>query len=285
MNVIIRPALASDLHACAHINYEAFKGISEQHNFPTDFPTLEFAIEAASLLLNNPAFYSLVAETDGQVVGCSFMDERNPIRGIGPVSVDPRFQGRGIGRRLMAGLLARGQDAIGWRLLNELFNLSALSLYVSLGFEVKEPLVLVNGKPRSHPVAGVEVRPLVSEDIEECRVLCQQVYGCDRTRELLDALDSFSPFVACKQGRIVAYASDVSFLGYGVAQTVEDMQALLLGFAAFTMQPLSFHVAMRQAELFRWCLQEGLRTLKPLTVMAIGEYQQPQGCYFPSFLY
>jgi hypothetical protein len=37
--------------------------------------------------------------------------------------------------------------------------------------------------------------------------------------------------------------------------------------------------------LFRWCLDEGLRIEKPLTLMTIGEYHEPHGCYFPSGFY
>ncbi len=92
--------------------------------------------------------------------------------------------------------------------------------------------------------------------------------------------------VASKQGRIVAYTCAVSTFGHSVAETEADMQALLLGAAAYSPdEVLCFHLPVRFASLFRWCLQEGLRALKPLAVMAIGDYQQPAGCYFPSYLY
>ena len=101
-----------------------------------------------------------------------------------------------------------------------------------------------------------------------------------------DALNFFSPLVASKQGRIVAYTCAVSAFGHSVAETEADMQALLLGAAAYSPdEVLCFHLPVRYASLFRWCLQEGLRGLKPLAVMAIGEYRQPSGCYFPSSVY
>ena len=88
MNVAIRRSQISDIDVCARINYEAFKSISDRHCFPrTDFPTLEFSTEMIGLLIESPSFFGIVAESDGAVVGCGFMDERNPIRGISPVSV------------------------------------------------------------------------------------------------------------------------------------------------------------------------------------------------------
>lgn len=287
MNVAIRRSQISDIDVCARINYEAFKDISDRHCFPhTDFPTVELAAEISRFWLENPSYFGVVAENDGAVVGCGFMDEGNPIRGIGPVSVDRTFQGRGAGRQIMKALLERGQDAVGIRLVQESFNMASLSLYASLGFEVKEALVLLKGKFRSQPLSGVEVRPMVSQDVDECEALCKELYGCDRTRDLEYAVNDLSAWVACKQGRIVAYTCSMLALGHSVAETEADMQALLLGAAASSSEvEVSFYLPVRYASLFRWCLQEGLRALKPLAVMAIGDYQQPAGCYFPSYLY
>jgi len=286
MNVAIRRAQPSDIDVCARINYEAFKDICDRHQFPTDFPTLEFSTEIIGLLIDSPSFFDIVAETEGAIVGCGFMDERNPIRGIGPVSVDRTFQGRGTGREIMKALLERGQDAVGIRLVQESFNLASLSLYASLGFEVKEPFVLMEGKFRSQPQHGFEVRPMASEDLGECAALCEKLCGCDRTSEIEDALTFFSPWVACKQGRIVAYTCAVSALSHSIAETEADMQALLLGAAAYNSEELlSFHLPLRYASLFRWCLEEGLRALKPMAVMSLGEYLSPEGCWFPSFVY
>ncbi|HAT13157.1 MAG TPA: N-acetyltransferase [Microcoleaceae bacterium UBA11344] len=286
MKVEIRRATPADIDACARINYEAFKGVSDRHQFPTDFPTLDFATEITGELIDSPSFFDIVAESEGSVVGCGFMDERNPIRGIGPVSVDRAFQSQGTGRKIMKALLEKGQEAPGIRLVQESFNLASLSLYISLGFDVKEPLLLMEGKFRSQPQYGFEVRPLRSEDVDECEALCKRVYGCDRTSEIEYALNHLSPLVATKQGRIVAYTCAVSTFGHSIAETEADMQALLLGAAAYSPgEVLCFHLPVRYASLFRWCLQEGLRGLKPLAVMAVGDYQQPAGCCFPSYLY
>jgi hypothetical protein len=63
------------------------------------------------------------------------------------------------------------------------------------------------------------------------------------------------------------------------------MKALILGVGALSLQPLSFLLPTRQAGFFRWCLREGLRVVKPVTLMVMGEYQEPKGCYFPSGFY
>jgi hypothetical protein len=70
-----------------------------------------------------------------------------------------------------------------------------------------------------------------------------------------------------------------------VADTEENMKALLLGAAAMNSQPLSFLLPVCQASFFRWCLSQGFRAVMPMTLMVRGKYQDPNGCYFPAVLY
>jgi hypothetical protein len=46
-----------------------------------------------------------------------------------------------------------------------------------------------------------------------------------------------------------------------------------------------FLVPMRNGELLRWCLAEGLRITQTMTLMTIGLYNQPDGAWLPSVTY
>src|SRR5688500_6121820 len=105
--VRLRPAGLEDAQACGRICYEAFRSISSQHNFPSDFPSAEVVVGLVSGLLSHPGFYKVVAELEGRVVGSNFLDERSVIAGVGPITVDPGVQDRGVGRRLMQDVLDR----------------------------------------------------------------------------------------------------------------------------------------------------------------------------------
>ena len=285
----LRAAGPADAEACARILYDAFGAIHDRHRFERDFPTLEAARQLASAFIAHPLIWAVVAECDGQVVGSNFLDERGLIRGLGPVTVDPRAQGQGIGRRLMRAALERSEGATGIRLFQDSFNVGSLSLYASLAFEVKESAVVINGRPRSDPPPDVELHPLAETDLSECEELCLRVHGFERTTELRDAIKApvLSPFVAVRDGRITAYATTLTFFpaAHGVAESEADMRALILGALAAADQPASFLLPTRQAGLFRWCLAEGFRVVKPMTYMAIGAYQKPSGCWIPSVLY
>jgi predicted N-acetyltransferase YhbS len=288
-SIELRAIEPADGDECARIVYEAFGAIHDYHRFARDFPTLEAAGQLASAFISHPSIWGVVAERDGHILGANFLDERGPIRGLGPITVDPQAQGVGVGRRLMQTALKRGRDAVGIRLLQDSFNVGSLALYASLGFEVKEPCTVMSGTPRSGPLAGVEVRPLEERDLEECEDLCIRVHGFERTSELRDSFETpvLSPLVAVRDGRITAYATTLTFFpaAYAVAETEDDMRALILGALAAGEQPVSFLLPTRQAGLFRWCLSEGLRVVKPMTYMTIGEYREPDGSWIPSVLY
>jgi GNAT superfamily N-acetyltransferase len=284
--VTIREVEPGDTEACAQICFEAFGGIQDHHRFPRDFPVLEAATGLMGMWIPHPSIWGVVAELDGRIVGSNFLDERDPIRGVGPITVDPHGQNAGVGRRLMEAVLGRGEGAPGIRLLQDAFHMRSLSLYESLGFDVKEPVAVIGGKPSGRPADEVEVRVLQESDLDECEALCKKVHGFERTNELRDSIQAFKPFVAARNGRITAYASSVVFwpLNHGVAESEEDMKALLLGAAAAVNEPIVFLVPLR-SELFRWSLGAGLRLVKPMNLMALGEYQEPRGSWFPSVLY
>jgi predicted N-acetyltransferase YhbS len=186
--VKVRPAAPSDAPECARIIFEAFASIHDHHRFARDVRTLEAASQLAGASLVHPSICGVVAELDGRVVGSNFLDERGPIRGVGPVTVEPGLHEHGIGRKLMQAVLERSTGARGVRLLQDSFNSLSLTLYASLGFEVREPTVILSGRPRSDPGTSVKVRPLTENDIEESEQLCLAVHGYERTAELRDAL-------------------------------------------------------------------------------------------------
>lgn len=287
MDVSIRQTVPNDAKECGRIIYEAFKNIADQHGFPPDIPNIELGVGVASAFIANPSIFSNVAEIDNKVVGSIFLDKRNYIYGLGPITVDTHMQQKGIGRKLMLAALEHGRNAAGIRLIQDAFNVLSLSLYASLGFEVKELLAFMVGKPKAAPLPEVEVRKLTLEDVEECGELCKKVYGFDRNNEVRDAIAHHSPVIALRQGRITAYATAPTFwpVNHGVAETDEDMYGLLLGANSLTEEPLSFFLPIRQANFYRWCLSQGLQTVSPRTLMAIGEYQEPKGTFFCSVLY
>jgi GNAT superfamily N-acetyltransferase len=288
METMLRPATPADAEACGRICYQGFKALNERHGFPPNYPSVEAATGRVRAFLEHSAVFGVVAvERGGRVLGFNFLSERDPIRGVGPIVVDPAAQGRGVGRRLMAAVLERAAGAPGIRLTQEAFNLHSLALYAGLGFEAREPLVALTGRPSPAPLPGWEVRPLRAENLAACAALYERVHGHSRANELRDALARGLAWVALRDGRVVAYAAvaTVWLANHGVGESEEDMAALLAGAGRLVEEPLALLLPIRQAGLLRWCLKAGLRPIKPILLMSLGEYRQPLGTWFPSILY
>jgi GNAT superfamily N-acetyltransferase len=285
MGVELHEAALEDLEECGRIVYEAFTQLDERHGFPRDFASVHEAVELMRPLLEHPLIFGVLAREGGRVVGCNFLDERDPIRGVGPTTIDPAAQGRGVGRLLMDAVLERCDGVAGVRLTQDAYNVVSLALYASLGFEVKEPLVLVEGEPQDGSLAGVDVRAATSEDLDACAELTRSRLSHERRGELGDAISAEAAFVATRGPRIVAYTSGLSMFGHAVAISERDLRALVLGASALAPGPVGLLVPTRRAATLRWCLDQRLRLLKPMVLMARGDYRTPRGPWLPSAIY
>ena len=284
-DVLIRTATPQDIPACGKICYDAFAAINAEHNFPCDFPVPEAAHGVINAMFSAPGFYCVVAESSGKILGSNCLDERSIIHGIGPVTVDPHTQNRGVGRKLMHAVLDRSRErgAAGVRLVQAAFHNRSLSLYASLGFDIREPLAVVQGRTRERSIPGCTVRPATSADLAQCNELAHRVHGFDRGADLDHSIQLGSAFVVERAGRITGYASSLAFFGHSTAESNQDLQALLVSVESFGGPGIL--LPTRNTDLFRWCLLNGLRVVEPLTLMSMGLYNEPRGAWLPSILF
>jgi GNAT superfamily N-acetyltransferase len=281
----IRQIVATDGRECGRILHAAFAAIAEQHNFPPDFPSVDVATGVASMLIEHPGFYGVVAEQDGRVVGSNFVDLRSAMAGIGPITVDPATQDRGVGRRLMQAVMehAAQRKHAGIRLVQAAYHNRSLCLYTRLGFATREPLSLMQGPPLALHFPGYDVRPATPSDIAACNALCRDIHGFERSGELSDAIRDGKASVVEHLGRITGYATEIGFFAHAVGETNNDMKALIGAAPAFPGP--GFLVPTRNHDLFGWCLDNGLRLSMQMTLMSTGLYAEPAGPYLPSILY
>ena len=284
-NITIRRAKAEDAPVCGKICYDAFRTINAQHGFPPDLPSEEPAVGILTTMFGHAGFYCVVAEENGRIAGSNCMDERSPIAGIGPITIDPAAQNKGVGRRLMQAVMdrARERNFPGVRLVQAAFHTRSLSLYTKLGFDAREPLSVMQGPAIRKTMEGFVVRPANASDLEACNRISVKVHGHDRGGDLSDAIAQGSAAVVERHGRITAYCSSLAFFGHAIAEGNVDLQALIAAAEGFGGPGIL--VPTRNAELFRWCLAHGLRVVEPMTLMTMGLYNEPAGAYLPSILY
>jgi len=285
MALQLRTGRPTDGKACGRICYEAFKAIAQQHGFPPDWPSIEFAQAVVTAMLVREDVYSVVAERDGHVVGSNFLHHTGAVAGIGPITVAPHEQDGAIGRRMMEHVLGvvREKRYAGVRLVQAAYHCRSMSLYAKLGFDVREPLACLQGSALGITVPGYPVRTATMDDLDACCMLSARVHGHERRVELGEAIKQGTATVVERGGHITGYATVVAFWGHAVAATTDDIQALIGAAPAFL--GAGFLVPTRNASLFRWCLAHGLRVTQPLTLMTLGLYNEPTGAFLPSILF
>jgi predicted N-acetyltransferase YhbS len=281
----LREATPDDAQECGRICHDAFAAIANHHRFPPDFPSVDVAAGALSEMIAHPGFFGVVAEDDGQIIGSNFLDERSLIRGVGPITVDPPVQNRRVGLALMDAVLQRGaqQGAPGVRLLQSAYHNRSMCLYAKLGFDVREPFAVMQGKALGLKVPGYTVRPATDADVYACNALCVRVHGHDRAGEVDDAIAQRMATVVERSGRITGYSTGMGIFGHSIAETNDDLTALIGEAEAFGGS--GFLLPMRNTELLRWCLAHGLRVVSMMNLMTIGLYQEPRGAFLASVLY
>lgn len=150
-NLIIRDEVADDADAIAEVTVDAFRTLAISRH------TEQFIV--AALRAARSLAVSLVAELDGKVVGhiafspVTISDGTTGWYGLGPVSVTPALQGRGIGSALIkAGLdRLRHSNAGGCCLVGH------PAYYPRFGFRMIEGLVCEGVPPEvflALPLAG-----------------------------------------------------------------------------------------------------------------------------------
>jgi predicted N-acetyltransferase YhbS len=284
-DVVVRIATPEDSPVCGQICFDAFSALNAAHGFPCDFPGPEASTGLLSMMFSNPGLYCVVAEVDGGIVGSNCLDERSVIRGVGPITIDPGAQNFGVGRKLMQAVMDRANErgAPGVRLVQAAFHNRSLSLYTSLGFDIREPLCCMQGQTLERNIPGCTVRPAKPEDADACNALSRRVHGFDRGLDLAQAIEHGTARVVERGGRVTGYATHLAFFGHSTAETNLDLQALIVSAESFGGPGIL--VPSRNSVLLRWCLANGLRVVQPMTLMSVGLYNDPAGAWLPSVLF
>lgn len=159
MNLIIREETESDIQTIFDITELAFA------SHPFSSKTEQFIVN--QLRKHHALSISLVAEIDGQVIGhiafspVLISSSEQGWYGLGPVSVHPDFQHRGIGSTLIStGLnLLQSKNALGCVVLGE------PEFYSRFGFKAEPSLRLAGVPPEYFMALAFTITSLVSGEV------------------------------------------------------------------------------------------------------------------------
>ena len=289
ISIRLVPAEPQHVSELGRICFEAFKELHDRGCGTRDFPAVEIAQQVLRMLVQRDDFYSVSALDDGRVVGSNFLSLMDPVAGVGPITVDSSYQGQGIGRILMQDVIeyAQHNDIKQVRLMQDSFNMASLSLYASMGFDVKDAVAFMQAAPTAE--ADDSVRPITEPDLPTIENLSKRIYKNSRRNEVASAAPyGFAAFLRERRGRVTGYLLPGIF-GHGVAETEEDALALI-GEAARRLPPemARFFCPLSESSFYRKALQAGCRTIKVMNYMALEShehpYEHPDEVWMPSVL-
>jgi hypothetical protein len=170
---------------------------------------------------------------------------------------------------------AHAQRFVGVRLVQAAYHNRSLSMYTKLGFDAREPLSVRQGPALKLELPGYRVRSATVGDLDACNRLCQSVHGHERSREVADAIVQGTARVVERDDRVTGYATNIGYFAHAVGRTNEELKALIGAAPAFVGP--GFLLPTRNADLFRWCLAQGLRVVHPMTLMSRGSIRSRRG--------
>lgn len=232
--VTIRPLEERDVDRAGDVNFVAFHDVALRHGQP---PVVTAPADARGYIRHLLAFDPLggsVAELDGELVGMAWVHVRGPVATIGPVAVEPRLQGQGIGRRLVERCIERAGPRVPQvRLVHESYNAASLGLYLRAGFRVVAPLVELELARGARVVAagpsGARLRAATEADRTRLVERDGRAFGAPRPQSVELYLRRGRTLVAERGTALAGYAFGISLgaLGYLGSASAEDGDVLL----------------------------------------------------------
>lgn len=292
-DLLVRPLAERDVDRAGDVDFVAFQEVALRHGAASSVTTPADCRSYVRHLLALDPTGGLVAEIGGEVVGMAWVHCRGPVATIGPVAVDPPFQHRGVGRRLVERCLALVRPRVAQvRLVQESFNAASLGLYLRLGFRVVCPLLEVELPAGStvrplEPPPPVAIRPSEPRDRRQLIDADARMFGAPRPQNVAVYLERGEALVAERAGALAGFAFAIGFRrrGYVGSAAADDGEVLLALLSTVSSRLAGRGLAVRMLcsatdrALVDGVLTLGFRVAKACQLMAWGGGTAPPPNY------
>jgi GNAT superfamily N-acetyltransferase len=285
MTFEIRRMTREDIPEVGRIGVEAFNDLMARHNRPPLYPDPQVGPLAATAYVSIDAEQSFVATEDGHIVGSIFYRRRGETVSVGPATVAPAAQGRGVGTKLFQYVIDREPQARSMRIMQDSLNLPSFELLVRIGYMLGEEVAMFTlpGGFREERESDPAVRMARVEDMADILAMDRRLFGSDRRRDF-DFLRRFGKILTLHSGRALqGYLAQMAtpgrtMLGPGGADSSEALARLIHHAVGETLGELSLFLPAR-SENVKPLLGVGFRLVGLSNLMYRGEWQAPPGAY------
>jgi len=207
MTLAMRTMNKTDIPAVGTVLYNAFNTVAARYGHAPKFKDLKEGASWAWALLHHQPVRVFIAECEGRIAGLCCLNPRGAMGGVGPVAVDPAYQGRKIGTSLMTALLHHAQPIDNLRLVQEAYNTASFSLYYGLGFKpVACLLELSHSGDKAPPFeTPASIKQLTIDDID-------RLQHYDQPKSRSNRYVDFRYYL--RWGKVFAFKNSTSYQGY-----------------------------------------------------------------------
>jgi hypothetical protein len=228
----------------------------------------------------------LVAIDGDRIVGSIFYRRRGETVSVGPGTVAPADQGKGIGRALFGAVIDQEGGARSMRIMQDSLNLSSFELLVRIGYALGEEVAMFTlpGDFREEREPDAAVRSATAEDLAEILAMDRRLFGSDRRRDF-EFLRRFGKVLVLHSGKaVLGYLAQMptpgrTMLGPGGADEEDSLRRLILHAVGETLGELSLLLPPRGRGQVNTLLEAGFRLVGLSNLMYRGEWRPPEGAY------
>ncbi len=274
-----------DISRAGEVIVAAFNDVFTRHGFPPPFPSPEAGTGLAQGYLRLEPQECFVAVEGGQVVGSGFIHLRGETAGIGPITVDPTCQSKGVGKEIMMAVIRAGRHCPSLRLVQDAFNVVSFPLYSKLGFAACGTVLSLAGqefRPPGRP-RGIAIREMAADDAARVTALDTKLTGLTRSQDIRYFLGHPPQLISLVEGKLAGYlcllrASAGTFLGPAAAIEPAVLRTLIAHAIELEQgKVLRMRLPARHTELFRDLLKMGFHVETLQTYMVRGPWKPPKG--------
>jgi len=282
---MIRRMEERDVIRAGEVIVAAFNDVFTRHGFSQPFPAAEVGVGLARSYLRMEPQECFVAVEGGQVVGSGFLHLRGDTAGIGPITVDPACQTKGVGKEIMMTVIRAGRHCPSLRLVQDAFNVVSFPLYSKLGFAACDTVTSLAGqdlRPAGR-TRGIAIREMAADDGARVAALDAKLTGITRPQDIQYFISRPPQLIGFMEGKLTGYlcllrTGGETFLGPATAAEPAVLRALVS--QAIEMEQgkvLRLRLPARHAELFRDLLKMGFQVETLQTYMVRGPWKPPKG--------
>ncbi len=281
------PMAANDAPAAGAVIYRAIARAFRDHGLPEPIADETEGEHLARLYLTLDPADAVVARRGDEILGAGFLHVRDEVASLGPVVIDPKHQGQGIGKLLFEALSDRAARCSSTRLFVDAFNTRAFGIPLARGYQPRDvgirlvALGGLKGPGMLEALSPAPIRDVTESHVEALARFDWAYFGGSRQRDFAALLAAGATgLMAEDNGEVRGYifgraAGSLAQIGPGGAESADLLGKLFARLGERLAREATIvltYLLASQSEVVAQALAMGFRATNLSIYMVRGAY-------------